>query len=213
MTAAIEQMIQDKGLTAPRVTPAQIEALAARIVYRFDYHHTSTMCHAFLDGTFYLCTGHSACVSLDNYNLEIGNRFAQDDATNKARKMLWLLEGYALRKSLGNDKSEWIAKVCHEVNRAYCQSLGDNSQPVWADDPGWQRASERMGVDLHTMGDFGPEASHISWMSQKLDEGWKYGPLKDAEKKEHPCMVPFADLPVAQQAKDYIFRAVVHALR
>jgi RyR domain len=106
-----------------------------------------------------------------------------------------------------------IARVCHEVNRAYCQALGDMSQPSWEDAPEWQRSSARMGVDLHSMGDFGPESSHISWMSQKLAEGWKYGPVKDPEAKEHPCIVAFADLQREQQAKDFIFRAVVHALR
>lgn len=108
---------------------------------------------------------------------------------------------------------ELIARVCHEVNRAYCQALGDMSQPAWEDAPKWQRESARMGVDLHTMGDFGPEASHISWARQKLDEGWAWGPVKNAEKKEHPCLVQFADLPREQKAKDYIFRATVHALR
>ena len=29
-------------------------------------------------------------------------------------------------------------------------------------------------------------------MKQKTDEGWVWGPFKDAEKKTHPCMVPFA---------------------
>lgn len=106
-----------------------------------------------------------------------------------------------------------IARVCHEVNRAYCHALGDDSQPSWGDAPEWQRSSARMGVDLHMMGDFGPEASHISWMKQKLDEGWKFGLVKDPEKKAHPCIVPFAELPREQQAKDFIFRAVVHALR
>ena len=106
-----------------------------------------------------------------------------------------------------------MAFVAHEVNRAYCAALGDNSQPAWADAPEWQRSSARMGVDLHTMGDFGPEASHISWMREKVEQGWVYGPVKNADLKEHPCMVPFADLPREQQAKDFIFRAVVHALR
>lgn len=106
-----------------------------------------------------------------------------------------------------------IARVCHEVNKAYCEALGDHSQPTWEEAPEWQRVSARMGVDLHTMGDFGPEASHISWMMQKVDEGWVYGPEKNPALKQHPCMVPFADLPPAQQAKDFIFRAVVHALR
>ena len=106
-----------------------------------------------------------------------------------------------------------IARICHEVNRAYCQSLGDFSQPTWEEAPEWQRSSARMGVDLHTMGNFGPEASHISWMKQKLEEGWVYGPVKDPENKQHPCIVPFDALPREQQAKDFIFRAVVHALR
>ena len=107
---------------------------------------------------------------------------------------------------------EQIAQVAHEVNRAYCQALGDNSQPTWFDAPEWQRSSARMGVDLHTMGDFGPEASHISWMKQKVDEGWVYGIEKNPELKTHPCIMPFSELPREQQAKDFIFRSVVHQL-
>lgn len=109
--------------------------------------------------------------------------------------------------------NEQIAKICHEVNRAYCAALGDFSQPTWEDAPEWQRSSARAGVDLHTMGDFGPEASHISWMKQKVEEGWVYGPEKNPEAKTHPCIVPFDQLPREQQAKDFIFRAIVHALR
>jgi hypothetical protein len=106
-----------------------------------------------------------------------------------------------------------IARVCHEANRALCQAFGDNTQLPWEQAPEWQRASARMGVDLHLMGDFGPEASHVAWMSQKQAEGWTYGELKDTNAKTHPCMVPFAELPRHQQAKDYVFRAVVHAMK
>lgn len=42
--------------------------------------------------------------------------------------------------------------------------------------------------------------------------GWKYGPVKDPERKEHPCFVPYDGLPPEQRAKDYLFRAVVHQL-
>lgn len=55
-------------------------------------------------------------------------------------------------------------------------------------------------------------ASHQSWMAQKLADGWTFGPVKDAEKKQHPCLVPFNLLPREQQAKDFIFRGIVHAL-
>lgn len=105
-----------------------------------------------------------------------------------------------------------IARVAHEVNRAYCQALGDHSQPAWEDAPQWQRDSALLGVALHIGNNVGPEASHESWMAQKVADGWKYGPVKDPERKEHPCIVPFAYLSAAQQTKDFIFRGVVHAL-
>lgn len=106
-----------------------------------------------------------------------------------------------------------IAKICHEVNRSYCQALGDNSQPAWEDAPDWMQTSAANGVDLHLDNPgAGPEATHESWMVEKEKNGWKYGPVKDAGKKEHPCMVPFCELPVEQQAKDFIFRSVVREL-
>lgn len=110
-------------------------------------------------------------------------------------------------------KQEEIARVCHEVNRAYCEALGDFSQPSWENAPDWQKESAMLGVELHLPGIAGPEESHVSWLDQKVRDGWKYGPIKDPDKKEHPCCVPFVELPVEQQAKDFIFRAVVHALK
>lgn len=119
-------------------------------------------------------------------------------------------------------QKEDIAEACHEVNRQYCMAMGDLTQLPWKMAPEWQRSSARMGVDLHTTTapfgavgyqDFPPEASHLSWMMEKRNEGWVYGDAKDAELKTHPCMVAFKDLPPYQQAKDYISRAVVHAMR
>lgn len=106
-----------------------------------------------------------------------------------------------------------IAQVAHEVNRAYCASIGDDSQPAWADAPEWQRASALAGVEMHLANpDATPEQSHESWMAQKTADGWTYGEVKNAELKQHPCFMPYADLPAAQKSKDYLFRAVVHAM-
>ena len=111
------------------------------------------------------------------------------------------------------DRTE-IARVAHEINRAYCASLGDTSQPSWDDAPEWQKGSALAGVDMHLANpNATPENSHESWLAQKTAEGWKYGPVKDAQKKEHPCFLPYAELPPEQKAKDYLFRAVVHALK
>lgn len=107
-----------------------------------------------------------------------------------------------------------IARIAHEINRAYCAALGDVLQVTWEDAPEWQKASALAGVDMHLANpDATPENSHESWLAQKLAEGWKYGPVKDAEKKEHPCCVPYAELPSEQKAKDYLFRATVHLMK
>ena len=110
-------------------------------------------------------------------------------------------------------KPEAIAKVCHEVNRAYCQSLGDSSQPEWDEAPAWMKDSALHGVEHHIRHpNTTPEGSHEKWLEEKRATGWKYGSVKDAEKKEHPCFVPYAELKETDKAKDYIFRAVVKAL-
>lgn len=107
-----------------------------------------------------------------------------------------------------------IAGVCHEVNRAYCESQGDHSQLPWELAPQWQIDSALHGVQLHLDNpDAGPEISHDHWWAEKAAAGWQYGEVKDPERKTHPCMVRFEQLPKAQQAKDHIFRAVVHALK
>ena len=87
------------------------------------------------------------------------------------------------------------AQTTHEVNRAYCEALGDTSQPAWDDAPEWQRESAINGALFHyTNPDATPAASHGSWLAEKATAGWKYGPVKDPEKKEHPCFVPYAEI-------------------
>lgn len=109
---------------------------------------------------------------------------------------------------------EDIAKVCHEANRAYCAALGDVSQPAWDDAPKWQRKSAVAGVEFHLANpDASPSASHESWLAEKERDGWKYGPVKNPDAKEHPCFMPFSALPIEQQAKDVLFKSVVDALK
>lgn len=108
---------------------------------------------------------------------------------------------------------EQIAKVAHDVNKAYCEALGDHSQRPWDEAPDWQRDSARSGVEFHLANpNASAEASHSKWMLEKLADGWFYGKVKDEEAKTHPCMVSFHSLPREQQAKDFIFRQVVRSL-
>jgi hypothetical protein len=109
---------------------------------------------------------------------------------------------------------EQIAQVTHEANRAWCAANGDFSLSVWDEAPQWQRESVLDGVLFHLRNPLADDsASHENWMARKVADGWKYGPVKDPARKEHPCMMPFAELPEVQQKKDSLFRAVVHALR
>lgn len=109
---------------------------------------------------------------------------------------------------------EHIAKVCHEANKAYCESIGDNTQLHWDAAPEWQRQSAIKGVEFKIKNpNTTPEDQHTAWCNDKIKDGWTYGPVKDAAKREHPCLVPYEELPEIQKAKDALFVGVVDALK
>ena len=90
----IENAIQAKGLNAPRLTPDLIESK----IVKEEYHLLTdvlTVCVLTLENGFTV-TGESACVSPANYNKEIGDRIARDNAKEK----IWVLEGYLLKQKL-----------------------------------------------------------------------------------------------------------------
>lgn len=101
------------------------------------------------------------------------------------------------------------AQAAYSVLREYSRHLGDTSLLPWPAVPLSHKDSIRNGVvGIFTRNDT-PEESHKSWLKQKFDEGWKYGSVKDVEKKEHPCMLPYNELPLHHLMKDTIFGAVV----
>ncbi len=113
----IEQEIQEKGLTAPRVTPADIEANILSEFYftaaqgvngRFEAEGDDvrldagssplgllTFCVLVLRNGFTV-TGESACASPENFDAELGRKIARQHAVAK----IWPLIGYALRERL-----------------------------------------------------------------------------------------------------------------
>lgn len=101
---------------------------------------------------------------------------------------------------------EAIAVACHQQNRAWCLSIGDDSQPLWLDAPKWQTDSAIDGV-RKALKNPSPSASHESWLAHKTAAGWVYGEKKDpdASPPTHPCMVPYDQLPPEQKRKDHLF--------
>jgi hypothetical protein len=122
--ASVEQMIQDKGKIAPRVTPADLEEVIASEWYftAYDGRHGAisngsyvgrevpkandddlvslellTFCVLILRNGFTV-TGESACASPENFDAEIGRKVARENAKQK----LWPLLGYELKSKLAS---------------------------------------------------------------------------------------------------------------
>lgn len=119
--AGIELAIQAKNLTAPRVTPADVEAQIVSEHYftagmgvlgaaqwgadRVEINggdwsvrsslDTLTFCVLTLQNG-YVVTGEAFCVSPENFDVQIGRRIARENARNK----IWPLLGYMLREQL-----------------------------------------------------------------------------------------------------------------
>lgn len=124
---AIEQEIQAKGLTAPRVSLGELRANVAAewyftaregvegaIVHSTlsnvggesmtstfgkDHLNTLTFCVLVLRNGFTV-TGESACASPENFDAEIGRKIARENAEQK----VWPLMGYALKQQLHEAK-------------------------------------------------------------------------------------------------------------
>lgn len=115
----IEQEIQERGLTAPRVSVADIETnivsehyftagegvTGAHVPLRSNFSYESsldllTFCVLVLKNGFTV-TGESACASPENFHADMGRRIARDNAVNK----VWPLMGYALKQQLHDSEN------------------------------------------------------------------------------------------------------------
>ena len=115
--------------------------------------------------------------------------------------------------NLTEDIVEKIAKVAHEVNRAYCVAIYDNSKAPWEQTPELLRNSTKSGIrHLAKNPDINPQQAHEEWLAYKVKEGWIYGRVIDNENKKHPCLVPYNELSQADKVKDNLFRAIVKNL-
>ena len=103
-----------------------------------------------------------------------------------------------------------IARQCHEANKQYCEMTGDMSQKHWHDAEQWQRESAIKGVEYFLSNPLTtPEGQHKAWSEDKIKDGWVYGEVKDAVAKTHPCLIPYAELPVEQRVKDLLFQNTI----
>jgi len=93
----IEKEIQDKNLNAPRVTPDTIASVIIDETYTKLPSGRTLICELTLKNG-YTVRGESSCVSIENFDLELGKKISREDAKNK----VWQLEGYLLKEKLFN---------------------------------------------------------------------------------------------------------------
>lgn len=91
----VEDEVRNKGLSAPRVTPGDVDDAIRKAEYYVFPDSLLTICCLTLKNGFNI-TGTSACASPDNFNKELGEKIAYD----KARDQIWAFEGYLLKEKL-----------------------------------------------------------------------------------------------------------------
>ena len=91
----IEQEIKDKGLIGPRIRPDNLDQIIKQEDYYVFPGTANTICLLTLINGFTL-VGHSSCVSIENFDEEIGRKIARSNARDK----IWGFLGYQLKEDL-----------------------------------------------------------------------------------------------------------------
>lgn len=163
----IELEIQAKGLDAPRVDLHRIE----QVIVGEDYHQfpdtTLTICCLTLANGFTV-TGESACVSLENFDPELGRKIARENAKQK----IWALEGYLLRDKLRNGGGDSKLVISAEgMPRYKCHKEVAALKITDIDDAGYNQDGDPDGYYL--MPDdkrFAPIFASVGFMQKHMPE-------------------------------------------
>jgi len=81
---------------------------------------------------------------------------------------------------------------------------------TWSPEP-LDTSGVELGPGLEALVDRLARHVHDVWARTRLDQGWRYGPHRDDARREHPCLVPFDDLPESE--KEYDRRVASGTLR
>ena len=111
-----------------------------------------------------------------------------------------------------DEKKFRVARIVHEINRLYCEGLGQY-QPRWENTSDWQRDSTYQLIEkIIANPNIKNSECFEEWKKNKIEDGWRYGPKKDENKKTHPCIVDWENLPIQEREKDPILIHVIKGL-
>jgi hypothetical protein len=143
---AIENEIVAKGLTAPRVTPSDIEAnIASEYFFTAANGVTGDMMRSYKSPTYsyeksldlltfcvlvlqsgFTVTGESACASPENFDAELGRKIARTNAVQK----IWPLMGYALKQQLHAESATLSQRAAVEGLQPHQQRVVDEKSEL-----------------------------------------------------------------------------------
>lgn len=185
----------------PFVTKEHIAAIMAALSYEFCIipNTTTTICAAVHPNGFKLATGESACVCPENFNKELGEKYAKEDAVKKAESELWKLEGYLLKHKLTEPTfAHYIEAVNEKVNDFL--SFGD---AVVALESGYKVARVGWNGKNMWLSYLDPYNNHQFTLHEKDGAEGTYSPyigMKTADNKYVPWLASQTDI----LAKDWV---------
>lgn len=183
------------------VTKEHIAAIMAALSYEFCIipNTTTTICAAVHPNGFKLATGESACVCPENFNRELGEKYAKEDAVKKAESELWKLEGYLLKHKLTEPTfAHYIEAVNEKVNDFL--SFGD---AVAALESGYKVARVGWNGKNMWLSYLDPYNNHQFTLHEKDGAEGTYSPyigMKTADNKYVPWLASQTDI----LAKDWV---------
>ena len=65
--------------------------------------------------------------------------------------------------------------------------------------------------EIRTLSELLAKNTHEVWSAARIREGWTYGPKRDDVKREHPCLIPYEELP--EEEKEYDRKTSQETLR
>lgn len=142
-----------------------------------------------------------------------GNAVDPEQVVKTAEAYEHYMSGRKQEEECENKSFGYVAMVADEVIRAL--QIAHNEEGIalpWTKVSQDIRDSCKIGVKrVHDNPDITVEELHDSWVQTKLEQGWTYGPVRDAELKQHHCLVPYDQLSAHDKSKDLLFLNTVKA--
>ena len=60
----------------------------------------------------------------------------------------------------------------------------------------------QLSADIMELSEKLAENTHEVWAAGRIAQGWTYGELRNDERKETPCLVPYCELPENEKSYD-----------